>query len=152
TGGVPFSRGQNIGERIWTPPANGNYFPLSNTNIAPIPFCPDLPIYYLGVLPGMNGPCYGYDDSGLGRLTSNVEPPPVPEGGEPGSDPGVPSVIAYRFGPGDLWLEANHDANDRLAVDLTLHGTWATNVYQLQWRTNLAQTNWIYGEVMFWAV
>lgn len=100
----------------------------------------------------MNGPCYGYDDSGLGRQTSNAEPPPVPGGGEPGPDPGIPSVIAYRYGPGDLWLEANHHVNDPLAVDLTLHGTWATNVYQLQWRTNLAQTNWLYGEVMIGAV
>jgi hypothetical protein len=55
------------------------------------------------------------------------------------------------YGPGDLWLEANHDANNATHVDLTLHGTWATNVYQLQWRSNIVQTNWMYGEVMFGA-
>jgi Calx-beta domain len=148
----PSARAQNIGERIWTPPATGNFFPLSNIDMPPIPWCPNLPIYYLGVLPGMNGPCYGYDDSSLGGQTSNGEPPPVPEGGEPGPDPGVPSVIAYDYGPGDLWLEANHDVNNATRVDQTLHGTWATNVYQLQWRSNIVQTNWAYGEVMFWAI
>jgi len=53
--------------------------------------------------------------------------------------------------PGDLWLEANHDVSDATHVDLTLHGTWATNVYQLQWRSNIVQTNWAYGEVRSWA-
>src|SRR5689334_7492136 len=54
------ARGQNVGERMWTPPTSGNFFPLSDINMPPIPWCPNLPIYYIGVLPGMNGPCYGY--------------------------------------------------------------------------------------------
>lgn len=67
---------QNVGERMWSPPPTGNFFPLSNTNSAPIPWCPDLPIYYLGVLPGMNGPCYGYYDSSLsgGRMAEDSDP------------------------------------------------------------------------------
>jgi hypothetical protein len=105
TVGVPLSRGQNVGERMWTPPATGNFFPLSDTTLPPIPWCPDLPIYYLGVLPGMAGPCYGYDDSSLASRTS-VEPPPEPGGGDSGPDPGVPLVSGFDYGPGDLWLEA----------------------------------------------
>ena len=148
TVGLPSVRAQNIGERIWTPPAFGNFFPLSDTNMPPIPFCPNLPIYYLGILPGMSGPCYGYDDSTLAQ-TSDF--PPLPgdgDGGGSGSDPGPPPNNYPPYGPGDLWLEANHDTNSLILVDLTLHGTRTTNVYQLQWRTNIVQTNWIYDEVM----
>ena len=144
----PSARAQNIGERIWTPPATGNFFSLSYTNFPPIPWSPNLPIYYLGVLPGMAGPCYGYDDSSLAALSS-TEPPPPPGGddGEPGSDPGPPPGYYPMYGPGDLWLEATKPDTNPI-VHLTLHGTWATNVYQLQWRSNLVQTNWIYGEIM----
>jgi hypothetical protein len=137
---------------MWSPPPTGNFFPLSDTNMPPIPFCPDLPIYYLGVLPGMTGPCYGYDDSTVSMQTSTVEPPPIPGDGDPGSDPGPPASTFPTYSPGDLWLEANHDLSNPALVDLTLHGTWATNVYQLQWRSNIVQTNWLYGEVMSWAI
>jgi hypothetical protein len=128
--GVPFSRVQNIGERMWTPTVTGNFFPLSDTNMPPIPFCPDLPIYYLGVLPGMSGPCYGYDDStvGSGRLTADIDPPPTPGGddGDPGSDPGVPSANYPVYTTNDVWLELTGITND--LVSLTPHNT-RSNLY-----------------------
>jgi hypothetical protein len=144
---VPLSRGQNIGERMWTPPATGNFFPLSDTSMPPIPWCPDLPIYYLGILPGMNGPCYGYDDSSLGAQTSNVEPPPEPGEGEPGSDPGVPPINSPSYGTNDLWIDLTGITND--LVSLTLHNTHSNMYCQLLTNRDLRfPKEWGFGQIV----
>jgi hypothetical protein len=147
TVGVSLSRGQSIGERMWTPPATGNFFPLSDTSLPPIPWCPDLPIYYLGVLPGMSGPCYGYDDSGLGARTSSVEPPPEPGGGDPGSDPGVPPFNTPSYGTNELWIDLTGITND--LVSLTLHNTQSNMYCQLLTNRDLRfPKQWGFGQIV----
>src|SRR6266704_563080 len=148
---TPSGRGQTVGERLWTPPATGNFFPLSDTNMPPIPFCPDLPIYYLGILPGMNGPCYGYDDSsvGGGRLTADTDPPPTPGDGGNGGPDFPPCNTFPSYGPNDLYLTIDRDLSQTGYVDLVLHG--ATNGYwQLLSKTDLNNTGpWAFGEIKY---
>jgi hypothetical protein len=131
--------GQTVGERMWTPPATGNFFPLSDTNLPPIPFCPNFPIYYLGILPGMNGPCYGYDDSSLarGRYTlEDSDPPPIPGGDDDnGPDPGVPTATFPSYGTNDVWIDLTGITND--LVSLTLHNTHSNLYCQLLTNTDL---------------
>jgi hypothetical protein len=110
---------------------------------------PDLPIYYLGVLPGMTGPCYGYDNSTLSRQTSSVEPPPIPGGGDgdPGFDPGVPPANYPVYGTNDLWLDLTGITND--LVSLTFHNTQPGMYCQLLTNRDLRlPKEWGFGRIV----
>jgi hypothetical protein len=137
-----------IGQRVWTPPATGNYFAssLGGTNFPPTPFFPYdplvIPVYSLN---GSNS--FLYDDAEFQNWMLSQSPPPSP--GEGGSNTNYPIAPAYSsYGSNDLWLEINLTNNPADFVLLTLHGTRSTNFYQLQSKTNFSQPKWALGQTL----
>jgi len=147
-GSIYTAKGQyTVGQRVWTPPATGTFFSmaLGGTNFPPTPFFPynaiDVPVYSLN---GNNS--FIYDDTGLepGQMLQTA--PPVPGPGS-GSTNYIPRAYSS-YGSNDLWLEIHRTNNPADVVFLTLHGTTSTNLYQLQSKTNLRQTNWSFGQTL----
>jgi hypothetical protein len=139
-----------IGQRVWTPPLTGSYFSLQSggTNFPPTPFLPydpiQIPVYSLN---GSNS--FIYDDSEVQNWQMSESNPPIP--GEGGGGLGTNNIPpAYsNYGSNDLWLEITITNTPADFVFLTLHGTTSTNFYQLQSKTNLGQSNWSFGQILF---
>ena len=120
---------------------------LGGTNGAPLPTLPfDAPVYFAGREAG-GFPAYVYDDTDVDYTPMaqwQQDGPLGPdEPGEGGDGPSGPN-----YGPNDLWLEVR--ATNDLAY-LTLHGTWATNLYDVQLRTNLTDQYWSPGQIQYYA-
>jgi len=114
-----------VGDRVYSPPAFGNYFSMAHTNWPPLPFLisTNWPVYSLGTIGENVGYAYDDRDSGTGlygAMDDSGLMPPIPDDGGGGTNSFEPDFTPLVFGSNDLYLTIV-DTNNTIV--LTLHGT-----------------------------
>ena len=99
-----------IGEQVFPPLPRGSFYSMRlGTHGPPLPFCPsDVPVYFLGTIPGTTNLAFAYDDRDLwpaGRSGRQVtqDAPPLPGPGNDGGEGGntnapPPTPQGYDYG------------------------------------------------------
>ena len=144
-----------IGEQVFSPPAFGNYYSmLHGADWPPLPNLPyDVPVYYLGTIPGTTNLAFAYDDrllsaAGQSNMQSTEGVPPVPgddNGTGGGSETNAPMGTPFDYGT-NLYLITGPLTNHQ--VWLVLTNTHNPTYYQLQSRPRVQSAPWALGEVV----
>ena len=152
-----------VGEQVFSPPFFGHYFSLSHDEgWPPLPFLPyDVPVYFLGPMPGTTNLAFAYDDRLLSRngqasSQSNEDPPPVP-GGDNGGGPGgntnaPPPSLPFDCGTNLCLIIGPTNAVSVSATNreawLVLTNTHSPTYYQLLTRPRVVGPPWELGEIV----